>query len=216
MSCGSRFSLSLEGMLEGMQRLWLLPVAVAFATVTMIALHAPRGVMSEPSPPIHRTQSILSSIEQWQDPYSGVSLAYPAGWTPMLLPDIDSRSELLEPGFSFGFESQRSSDQDVFADYLLVEILPGNQSGQFVTDGSQRFSASIDGRIAWRDRLLLEEHPIGADSVDLSIHQAGFAGLGYTVGLYVIGEQAESVLLGDVFEVLLQTFSLDGEPFQVI
>jgi len=161
-------------------------------------------------------QTILSSIEPWADVPSGVSLGYPAGWVPMPLPDLSSDAQWIEPGFTIGFESPRTSEDDIFADYLLVEILPGRQSGQFITDGSQRMSADIAGRLAWRDRLNLNEHPVDGGTVDLSIRQAGFSGLGYTVGLYVIGEQSESAYLDDVFEVLLQTFNIEGEPFQVI
>ena len=73
----------------------------------------------------------------------------------------------------------------------------------------------MNGRAAWRDALSLPADPSDPDAVDLVVRQAAVSGLGYTVGLYAIGEPARLPLLEDAFEAMLRTFRLTRAPFEV-
>ena len=117
----------------------------------------------------------------------------------------------------------------------MVEIRPGDESGLFDTDGSLGYATRIDGRSAWRDELVLDMSapvptaPVSSGradlpapvvsgegaTVELVIRQASFSGLGFTVGLYAVGARSRRAVMGEAFEIMLRTFRLPGEPFDV-
>jgi len=202
-----------------MQRAWLFPVAVAVAVGALIVSTVPSAT-GEPSfedfaPAVSAHADELHALDTYVDPDFGFSLAVPAGWTAVIAVPVEAGPALLEPGYAIGFESPREGDGDIFSDYLMVEILPGDESGLFRTDGSLVRETRVDGRIAWRDALTLAADPGIGSAVDLIVRQAAMAGLGYTVGLYAIGEPARLELLEDAFEVMLRTFRLPTPPFTV-
>ncbi|NND90721.1 MAG: hypothetical protein HKN42_07630 [Granulosicoccus sp.] len=182
-----------------------------------------------------RSVELLLDIEAYEDPDYGFSVAIPTGWRKIVTaePERDPQSaraviddtqegaaasmslELLEPGYAVGFESVQQNRDDRFADYILIEILPGNASGLFYSDGLQRQPVTIDGRSAWYDRLEVDEASSGLTDVDLVIYQAEFSGLGYTVGLYAIGEPEREAIMSTAFGVMLSTFKVTRAPFSV-
>lgn len=191
-----------------------------------------------PEEGVHSVELILD-VEAYEDPDYGFSVAIPAGWRRIVtlepeaqpvaveLSEADGGHALsegmsqgfdpsvLEPGYAVGFESVHQHENDRFADYILVEILPGNLSGLFAADAKHRQSVVIDGRPAWYDRLEINQSSTGLTDVDLVIYQAELAGVGYTVGLYAIGEHTSERIMAIAFEVMLQTFRVDRPPFSV-
>ncbi len=186
----------------------------------------------------HSLELILD-VEAYEDLDYGFSVAIPAGWRRIVTaePEEETAAELLsgvetgsalnegeapsldlqalEPGYAVGFESAQQHDDDQFADYILVEILPGDYSGLFAADLNERCSVVIDGRPAIYDRLEIKHASTGLTDVDLVIYQAELAGVGYTVGLYAIGEHTSERIMAIAFEVMLQTFKIDRSPFPV-
>ncbi|ASJ72368.1 hypothetical protein [Granulosicoccus antarcticus] len=177
---------------------------------------------------------LLLDIEPYEDAGYGFSMAIPAGWRRIVTAEVsdavDSQTEViasmqaaeagfdslwLEPGYAVGFESAQQHADDQFADYILVEILPGDASGLFAADASRRKRVVIDGRPASYDRLEIKQASSGLTDVDLVIYQAELSGVGYTVGLYSIGERGSEKIMAIAFEVMLQTFRIDNPPFSI-
>lgn len=177
----------------------------------------------------------IRELELYEDLEYGFSVAIPVGWRRIVTPDMngDSVDEVpaasgtssnayatasaysLEPGYAVGFESVQQSLSDPFADYILIEILPGDESGLFEADPALRSFVTIDGRVAGFDRLEIDHVDSGLIDVDLIVYQAELSGVGYTVGLYAIGEPIREQLLATAFEVMLQTFKVIRDPFSV-
>ena len=212
-----------------MRRAWILPVAVAVTTVALIAStherssHGAReddgaggaGRAASSGGHVVETEERLTELDTYVDPDFGFSLAVPAGWIPVVAEESDADLDVLEPGYAIGFESPRERDGDVFSDYLMVEIMPGRDSGLFETDGSRRRETVVDGRTAWRDELTIAPGSGHGGGTALLVRQAALSGLGYTVGLYAVGEPARRVLLEEAFEAMLRTFRLPHAPFDV-
>lgn len=177
---------------------------------------------------------LVLDIEAYEDADYGFSMAIPVGWRRIVTAETsdvgESQAEVLasmqaadsgfdslwlEPGHAVGFESSQQHADDQFADYILVEILPGDASGLFAADASRRRQIQIDGRPAIYDRLEIEGGSSGLTDVDLVIYQAELSGVGYTVGLYAIGESSSEKLMAIAFEIMLQTFRIETAPFSV-
>ena len=92
--------------------------------------------------------------------------------------------------------------------------MPGDDTGAFETDGSQRMNVSIDGKPAWIETLTVNAADLGLDDIELTIYQAQIKGLGYTVGLYAIGEPGREELMSAAFELLVRTFAFYVEPYE--
>ncbi len=177
----------------------------------------------------------LLAIEAYEDLDYGFKVAIPVGWRKIVTADSFSDSGAnassmpgsgqesvstamplsLEPGYAVGFESVQQNPDDRFADYILIEVLPGGESGRFDADHSLRQPVTIDGRKTWFDRLEIDQVSSGLTDVDLVVYQAELSGVGYTVGLYAIGEPIREPLLAMAFEVMLQTFKVIRDPFTV-
>jgi len=199
--------------------MWLFPVFVACGVAGMIAATLStvddRVLADITDSPFGPTVEVLTDLDSWFDPDLGFSLAIPAGWKPIVVAETDTQRDELEPGYSIGFESPPSHTDDHFADYIMIEILPGIQTGEFVTDGSRRRSVVIDGVQGWRDELNLLDHTSEGHGLELTIRQANIRRLGYTVGLYAVAELDQEMLINDVFEIMLRTFRLPVMPFLV-
>ena len=214
------------GHAEPMRFAFLLPLSVALGTVALIAIEgggfdapsrtepSPRGARAIlASPPPGR----LAGISAYTDPELVFDVAIPAGWTPIPLVDDPVGVEGGEWGGGrvVGFEAPREGPGDPFADYVMIEILPGRDSGLFVTDGSRTSAVEIDGVAGVRDRLAIDGHEVGGTRLDLVVHQAEIRGLGWTIGFYSIGEVHREALVADAFELLIRTFRLSGPPFRI-
>jgi len=156
----------------------------------------------------------FSEVFRYVDLQHHFSMAVPAGWQPIVAAEPVADEDAFEQSYAVGFSAPRESALDQYADYLMVEILPGSVSGNFESTGEFRESISIDGRPAVRDKVRLLDQDMGTSSIDLVVFQAHLQGIGFTVGIYAIGEQHQEPLLAEAFELMLQTLELNGSPFQ--
>ena len=157
-------------------------------------------------------REVLTNLDTYENTDYGFSVAVPAGWSPVIA-DVDDDDRLLEPGYAIGFESGRQGKDDRFADYILVELLPGRDSGLFETDGRQREMIKVNGKSGFREQLRIDGRENGLSAIDLIVHQAEIQGLGYTIAFYAIGEPTNEVMMRDAFDVMLRTFRLKSSPF---
>lgn len=157
----------------------------------------------------------IERIVPYYDADYGFEVAVPERWSPVYAATHDEQVNEPEPGYAVGFESPRSHARDVFADYLMVEILPGAQTGAFHTDGSQSKVVMVDGRVAIVDRVDLDGFDIDGDRIDLVVFQAEIVELGFTIGIFAIGEQHEATVLADAFQLAIKTFKVPDDPFSV-
>ena len=200
-----------------MQSAILIPLFVGFSASALVTLYQePETVM----PAVHatvleeaRSTESMFNIENYDDDDYGFSVAIPAGWSKVVAVEPLEDFGVLEPGYAIGFEAPYEGDNDLFADYLMIEILPGTDSGAFETDGSNRLDVSIDSRPAWIDKLNVNAAIYGLEDVDLTVYQAQISGLGYTVGLYAIGEPGREETMAAAFELMVRTFSFFIEPY---
>lgn len=161
-------------------------------------------------------QARLPSIERlkaYVDRDYGFEIAVPESWTHVFAAEDDSDANALEPGYAIAFESAQSHETDVFADYLMVEILPGAATGAFDSDGTNTAVFTVDGRVAVTDRVNLDGFDINGNKIDLVVFQAEIVELGFTVGIYAIGERREAAVLEDAFYLALQSLKVPEEPF---
>ena len=200
-----------------MRHAWLLPVLVTAVTPLVVVTERPRAsALDAPGSPAPRgVGAALAGLDPYVDPDFGFSVAVPSGWTPIVVPEDATAEDALEPGYAVAFESVPHEDGERFADYLMIEILPGAEAGLFETDGTRRRRALVDGRRAWRDELTLPPDPADARPVELVVRQASLSGLGYTIGFYAIGRSTRTPLIEDAFEAMLRSFHLPWRPFAV-
>lgn len=163
----------------------------------------------------------ILDLELYTDPDYSFSVAIPAGWSRIVAADAivgetDDVLASLEPGYAVGFESPRSGLDDRFADYILIEVLPGDDTGLFEASEEQRrvFRSGAD-RIIY-DRLEIDGATDDASDVDLVIFQHGIKALGYTLGFYAIGEPSNEQAMFDAFQILLRTYTQKHDPFVII
>jgi len=199
-----------------MQSAILIPLLVGFSASALVTLYqAPATAMPAKSPAGQEVVSYESifNIENYDDDAYGFSVAIPAGWAKVVAVETIQESIVLEPGYAIGFEAPHSGAEDSFADYIMIEILPGTDSGAFETDGSNRLDVYIDTRPAWIDQLDVNAEVYGLENVDLTVYQAQISGLGFTVGLYAIGEKGRKDTMAAAFELMVRTFSFYLEPY---
>ncbi|MFK7995298.1 MAG: hypothetical protein AB8B87_14250 [Granulosicoccus sp.] len=161
----------------------------------------------------------IVELERYEDLDYGFSVAVPVGWTKIVAADTDTAdSELasLEPGYAVGFGSPRSNVDDRFEDYILIEVLPGDDSGLFeASDAEQRFIQAGSEKIAY-DRLEVDGATDDASDIDLVIFQRGVKAFGYTLGFYAIGEPSNEQAMFDAFQIMLRTYKQKADPFVII
>ncbi|MFT7214029.1 MAG: hypothetical protein ACI9XK_004294 [Granulosicoccus sp.] len=199
-----------------MQSAIFIPLLVGFGASALITLY------QTPATEMRVTQIVVEdvinfdsmfNIENYDDDDYGFSVAIPSGWAKVVAVDTLEVFEVLEPGYAIGFEAPHEGSDDLFADYIMIEILPGTDSGAFETDGSNRMEVSIDSRPAWIDKLDVNAEVYGLEDINLTVYQAQISGLGYTVGLYAIGEPGREEMMAAAFELLVRTFSFFIEPY---
>ncbi len=202
-----------------MRSLSYIPALVGSAIVALlVAFQAPATDRAAVANPLDESSwvELLLEIEPYKDLDYGFTVAIPSGWQRIVSAETDEQLEVLEPGYAVGFESPSQGGKDDFADYILIEILPGADSGSFVTDGSNRSDVFIDGKPAWVDKLDVDGDAAGLDGVELTVYQAEITGLGYTVGLYAIGEADRTELMSAAFEVMVRTLQFTANPFDPV
>ena len=178
------------------------------------------SILSSPDESADTVESILA-LERYEDQDYGFTLAVPAGWTRVFaaLPDgteVGNWPDELEPGYAVGFESPRSGSRDRFADYILIELLPGDEFGLFdATKEQQHYFQSERNQIAY-DQLRIDSSVDDAIDVDLVIFQRGVQAFGYTLAFYAIGEPANEKRLFEAFQIMLRTFEQIEDPFVII
>jgi len=138
------------------------------------------------------------------DPIVRFKLAVPLDWQRQLVVD-DVNAEKYD-GYAVTYQSPQTSDSDVFSDYIMVEMLADENAG-FETDGSWRVPILIDGRSASWERVVLDDHAFGSDSLDLVAYQLLREEPGYSLGIYVVGEIKEEERLREIFTIVIDSFS---------
>ncbi len=151
----------------------------------------------------------VDEVISYLDPVAGFSGKIPVGWRRITLSEPDEES------YAISFESPPSDDDDVFADYLMVEFLAASEAEGFVADPEERLLVTIDGREAYRDKLLLDRFDVGQGQLDLVVYQLTLLEIGYSFGLYVVGEQHEAPRLSRVFDEFVDSFRFPSNPVQV-
>jgi len=162
------------------------------------------------------TLPAIDEIRSYTDADFNFEMAVPNDWTLIIADEPLSEIDELETSYAVGFESPRSNLNDYFADYIMVEITPGRQSGAFETDGSLEKAILIDGHPAKEDALRLPDYLLEEGvRLDLQVFQAELYGLGYSVGFYAIGEHHEAKVLRDAFRLMIETFKLPPQLFDL-
>jgi len=138
------------------------------------------------------------------DPIVGFEIAVPLNWQRQLVVD-DVNAEVYD-GYAVTYQSPQTSDSDVFSDYIMVEMLADENAG-FVTDGSWRVPILIDGRSATWERVVLDDHAFGGDSLDLVAYQLLREEPGFSMGIYVVGEAKEEERLREIFTIVIDSFA---------
>ncbi len=151
----------------------------------------------------------------YHDNTLGFSMVVPKEWSQLIPGHSYELSDDIDAGYSVIFESPLEDDKDRYADYLMIEVLPGIDTGAFESTGEHRGVVIVDGQQAVRDELTLLDFPVGGHRIDLLVKQAEIAQLGYTVGLYVIGTNNNAQMLDEAFRALLYSFQLPKQPYQV-
>jgi hypothetical protein len=199
-----------------MQFAIFIPLLVGFSASALVTLYQAPATAMPNSPTVFEEVADLDSvfnIENYDDDDYGFSVAIPAGWSKVVAAETLEDFEVLEPGYAIGFEAPHQGTDDLFSDYIMIEILPGIDSGAFETDGSNRIDVSIDSRPAWIDQLNVNAAIYGLEDVELTVYQAQISGLGFTVGLYAIGEPGREETMAAAFELMVRTFSFFIEPY---
>jgi len=194
-------------------------LATSFGIGSAIVIHEPRpegngsgaGGSSVSSGP--GSHGRFEDFQRYDDEDYAFSLAVPGGWDVIVAMSDDTASS--GEGYAVGFEAPRDGIGDRFAEYVMVEILPGDRSGRFVTDGSQAQPISVGGLHGVRERLAIDRHDMGDEQLDLVVIQAEVSGLGFTLGFYAIGEPSRRPVLESAFELMIRTFELDRPPFRI-
>lgn len=202
----SRTSSSDTGQMKNLQSI------ASVALLSLIAFANAQALESTQKPSLASIEKIVS----YTDKGYGFQLAVPENWSHLYAAVDDAKTDALQPGYAVGFESPKSYPGDVFADYIMVEVLPGAHSGAFVSDDTKTQVIMVDGKVAITDKIEIAGLDINGNSIDLVVFQAEIVELGFTVGIYAIGEKREAKVLADAFELALQTFVVPEDPYSVI
>ncbi len=149
------------------------------------------------------------------DPVSGFKARVPTGWTVLVMGDAHADNWYDSEGHAITFQSPPSSDTDIYSDYIMVEFLPSAPAAAFISDDSEQIPVSIDGRSTVRERIVLRDFPVESASIDLVAYQLLTAELGYSMGLYVVGELREDQGLAEIFSIFRENFVFPPDNLQV-
>lgn len=195
-----------------------LAIILWVALISLVSLdqvHRWQKSDSEPSSAVEPEHDNSLLFVDYIDEDYGFSMVVPQGWKRTIVDGMDSDSNGSKLGYSVTFESAIQGDADPYVDYLMVEVLPGTETGAFESDGVHRDVVIIDGIKAVRDEINLADYPFGDATIDLTIRQAEIAQLGFTIGLYAIGTKDNAGMLDEAFGALVYSFEVPDEPFLV-
>ena len=153
---------------------------------------------------------------EYIDPVSGFKAHAPDGWTVSVLgegAEVDNWFD--SDGHAVTFQSPASSLDDTYSDYIMVELLPFEPAAGFISRSSERTEVTIDGRTAFRERIVMRDFPLEDTQIDLVAYQLVTAELGYSMGLYVVGELREDRRLKEIFSTFMQHFVYPPNELQV-
>jgi hypothetical protein len=157
----------------------------------------------------------IAELVHYTDSEFGFSMAIPEGWRKIVLAENDNKSIVPELGYAVGFEARRQGNDDRFAEYILVEVLPGADSGLLESTIGQRELMTVRGQLVPFEKLYIDGGSDQRAELDLVVFQYELNALGYTVDFYAIGEPANEALLFDAFQILLRTYTPGNKPFTV-
>lgn len=160
-------------------------------------------------------ESTALEIARYVDSDYGFEMAVPAGWRMVVLDDVETQTQIPELGYAVGFEAARDSEGDQFTDYILLEILPGVDSGLFEATANDQQSLILNGELIHFDKLYIDGDRDHLSAVDLVIFQRELTALGYTVDFYAVGEPDNEDTLFEAFQIMLRTFKLNTAPFSL-
>lgn len=159
----------------------------------------------------------IEALRAYVDADFGFRAAVPQGWRTIIAAESEDESEAFEPSYAVGFEMPRTHRQDVFSDYLMIEISPGSVDAAFAQGSDRSDVIWVDGYKTARERVLLNAHETSnGEHIDLVVHQATLRGVGFTVGLYGVSEPKAEEVMHAAFIVLLKTFDLLEDPYVVL
>ena len=154
------------------------------------------------------------------DPVTGFSARAPVGWTVSTLGNASTASFKSDSwfdseGHAVTFQSPASSADDNYSDYIMVELLPFAPAAAFISESTDRMEVTIDGRSTYRERIVMADFPVENTVIDLVAYQLISEELGYSMGLYVVGELREDIRLQDIFSTFLKHFTFPPNDLQV-
>lgn len=154
------------------------------------------------------------------DPVSGFNARAPVGWSVSTLGEASetsfkSNSWFDSEGYAVTFQSPASSSDDNYSDYIMVELLPFAPAAGFISENGERIEVTIDGRSAYRERIVMLDFPVEDSTIDLVAYQLITEELGYSMGLYVVGELREDIRLQEIFTTFMQHFVFPPNDLQV-
>ena len=163
----------------------------------------------------------ITSFEWYEDHDYGFSIAVPSGWSRLVVAPTDglltdSHAIALESAYAVGFALPQSENVDSFSDYILIELIPGEEFELFDSAEAEQHFIDPEKRQLPYDRLTIEGEKDHATNGELVILQHGVQSLGYTLAFYAIGEPAKEHVLLDAFQMMILTYKQLRQPFNVI
>jgi len=143
------------------------------------------------------------------DPLAGFSARVPLNWQRVQI------SAPSDAGVTVSFESPPTGLDDLFADYLMVDIQPGQRVEVLAAPSDEQILMQIAGLEVYRERIPLDHHPVAGIHLDLVVWQVTFRQPGYAVGIYAIGERREEARLERLLIEFAHSFELPAPPFLV-
>lgn len=159
-----------------------------------------------------------SSWRDYVDAHTGFTSKFPENWVRTVLSDSASQGAWMDGGgHAITFQSPPTSEDDPFSDYIMVEMLPSAPAGGFIaeTGESERLPVEVDGRRAHRERIVLRDFSVDDAAIDLVAYQVVTEELGYSMGLYVVGELREDARLAEIMTIFMQHFVFPPDRLQV-
>jgi len=159
---------------------------------------------------------VLNDWLGYADPVSGFTGKVPAGWARKVLSETSASIDWLDgDGHAVTFQSPMTSAEDRFSDYIMVELLPATPAEGFIADSPETHAVDIDGREALQERIVLKDFAVEGSTIDLVAYQLLSEELGYSLGVYVVGELREDEQLAEIFRIFRQHFGFPPNRLSV-
>lgn len=149
----------------------------------------------------------LPEMVGFLDPTAGFEARVPQRWSRNLLNTPE------DAGITVSFESPRSGEGDLFADYLMIDIQPGSVVEVLEQLPVERTEMIVAQQTVYRERIVLDNHPVADTHLDLVAWQLTLRKPGYSIAIYVVGERREEARLERVLIEFAHSFSMPVPPF---